>query len=240
MAVWRSAWTRAILGVSIALFFCTANSAQESASARVIRLVDAAVAARVEHVLGFTDTERYSVFRGNDESHPVAQMTVRDTYKKGVGKSYVVLSESGSSIALRFGLKPLLQNETNINLPGNVEKSWFTSANFKMNLKSPGVQKLNERDCSALEVTPRQKAPNMIAGTLWVDAHDGSIVQIDGVASKSPSVFAGTTHMTRQYTNIMGFPMATHARAESNSSLFGRTVVTIDYSNYELEIKTGK
>ena len=76
----------------------------------------------------------------------------------------------------------------------------------------------------------------MIIGTMWVDARDGSLVQIDGVASKNPSVFSGTTHMMRQYTNIDGYSMAIHARAESDSSLFGRTVVTIDYSDYKLEI----
>ena len=33
----------------------------------------------------------------------------------------------------------------------------------------------------------------------------------------------------------MAYPMAMHARAESNSLLFGRTVVTIDYSDYHLQ-----
>jgi hypothetical protein len=75
---------------------------------------------------------------------------------------------------------------------------------------------------------------------MWVDAQDGTLVQIDGVASKNPSVFSGTTHMMRQYTNIEGYSMAIHARAESDSALLGRTVVIIDYSNYNLEIKTGK
>jgi hypothetical protein len=46
--------------------------------------------------------------------------------------------------------------------------------------------------------------------------------------------------MMRQYTNINGYSMAVHARAESDSALFGRTVVMIDYSDYKLEIKTGK
>lgn len=236
----QSAETRAMAVVSILLLLSARFLAQERDPAQVIRQVDGAVAARVNNVLGFTDIERYSVYRGNDESHPVAEMTVRDTYKKGVGKSYAVLSESGSSLALRIGLKPLLRNEANINLPGNVERSWFDSANFDMKLKSAGVQELNGRACLALTVTPKEKAPNMIGGTLWVDARDGTIVQIEGVASKSPSIFAGTTRMMRQYVNIDGFPMATHARAESNSALFGRTVVTIDYIDYKLEIKAGK
>ena len=87
---------------------------------------------------------------------------------------------------------------------------------------------------------PKQQAPNLIIGTMWADAQDGTLVQIDGVASKNPSALSGTTHMMRQYTNIGGYSMAIHARAESDSALFGRTVVTIDYSDYKLEIKTRK
>ena len=217
-----------------------AAPAQEPDAAAVIRLIDAAVQARYENVLGFTDIEHYAVYRGQDETHPVAEMTVRDTYKKGVGKEYTVLSQSGSGIVIRFGLQPLIQNEKTINQPGNVEKSWFTSANYEMKLKASGVQKLNGRDCHVLAITPHEKAPNLINGTLWADARDGSLAQIDGIASKNPSSFSGTTHMMRQYENISGFSMAMHARAESNSAFFGRTVVTIDYNDYKLQIKAGK
>ncbi len=215
-------------------------SAQAPDQAAIIRQIDAAVATRVDNILEFTDVEHYSVYRSGDETHPAAEMTVRDHYKKGVGKEYTVLSQSGSSLILHFGLKPLIDNEKTINLPGNWEKSWFTSANYDMKLKPGGVQKLNGRDCYVLAVTPREQAPNLIIGTLWADAKDGSLVQIDGVASKSPSAFAGTTHAMRQYNNINGLSMAMHARAESNSMLFGQTVVTIDYSNYQLQLRESK
>jgi hypothetical protein len=74
-------------------------------------------------------------------------------------------------------------------------------------------------------------------GTLWVDAKDFTIVRLEGVASKSPSVLAGVTHMTRQYASMDGFSMATHARAESSTFLYGRTVLTIDYSGYQVEVR---
>ena len=208
--------------------------------AAAIHLIDAAVAERVDKVLTFTDVEHYSVYRGNDETHAVAEMTVRDSYEKGVGKKYTVLSESGSGIILRFGLKPLIDNETAINQPGKVAESWFTSANYVMELKPGGTQKLNGRDCYVLTIRPRRAAPNMVAGTLWADVKDGTLVQIDGVASKKPSVFAGATHMMRRYANIDGFAMAMHARAESNSMFFGRTVVVIDYSDYRLQLRQSK
>lgn len=237
MALLQSRLVRASAAALTALLLGVATTAQQPDSAAVIRLVDSEVADRVANVLGFTDIEHYFVYRDSDESHPVAEMTVKDSYTKGIGKTYTILSQSGSGIVMRFGLKPLLDNEKTINLPGNVEQSWFTSANYTMNLKSAGVEKTNGRDCYALEITPRQKAPNMIDGALWVDARDGSIVEVEGVASKSPSIWAGTTHMVRQYVNIDGYPMATHARAESNSFLFGRTVVVIDYSDYHLQVK---
>lgn len=217
-----------------------AVAAQTPDQAAVIRQIDAAVRARVDNVLEFTDVEHYVVYRGDDQTHPAAEMTVRDTYKKGVGKEYTVLSQSGSGLILRFGLKPLIDNEKTINLPGNWEKSWFTSANYNMTLKPGGAQRINGRDCYVLAITPKDEAPNLIVGTLWADVKDGSLVQIEGVASKSPSAFAGTTHMMRQYTNVNGFSMAMHARAESTSMLFGRTVVTIDYSGYQLQLQKSK
>jgi hypothetical protein len=232
--------TRTVAGIFILVLFRVPGLTQEHDPAAVIRLVDAAVGARFENILGFTDVEHYAVYRGDDQVHPVAEMTVKDTYKKGVGKSYAILSESGSSILLHFGLKPLLESEQTINEPGNVEKSWFNSANYNMKLNSATVQKLNGRDCFALEINPREQAPNLIIGTMWVDAKDGTLAQINGVASKNPSAFSGTTHMMRQYTNIDGYSMAIHARAESDSPLFGHTIVTIDYSDYKLESQIGE
>jgi hypothetical protein len=202
----------------------------------VLRRIDAAAEFRYENVLGFTDIEHYAVFRGKDETHPAAEMTVKTTYRKGVGKSYGILSKSGSDIIQKFGLQPLLDNEQIINLPGNTQRSWFTTANYEMKLKPGGPQPMDGRGCLAISMKPRQKAPNMIDGTLWVDAKDDSIVRIEGIASRNPSVFSGTTQMMRKYENLYGFAMATRARAEANSFLFGRTVVTIDYSGYQFQL----
>ena len=240
MILRRSGTARTVVIMGILMLLRASGPAQEPNSAAVIRSVDAAVASRYENILGFTDIEHLAVYRRGDDTHPAAEVTVRDTYKKGVGKTYTILSQSGSTILLRLGLRPLLDNEQIINQPGNVERSWFTSANYVMTLKAGGVHKLDGRDCFALDVKPKAQAPNLIIGTIWVDAHDETLVSIDGIASKNPSAWSGATHMTRQYSNINGFSMAMHARAESDSALFGRTVVTIDYSDYKLVTKTGR
>jgi hypothetical protein len=206
----------------------------------VIRGVDAAVKTRLDAIEGYTVTEHYAVFRNNDKSHPVAEMTVKTAYQRETGKNYTILSQSGSEMIRKFVLYSILENEKRINLPGNREASWFTSANYEMKLQPGGVQRVDGRDCFALSINPRQKAPNLIQGTLWVDAKDDSIVQIRGTASKSPSLLTGPAQVMRQYAYMDGFAEATHARAVSNSVLFGQTVVTIDYRDYKIQTVTAK
>jgi len=209
-------------------------------AASVIQLVDAAVQARFENIVGYTVTEHYSVFGNNDEVHPVAEMTVKTAYRRETGKSYEILSQSGSEIVRRLVLGAILDNEKNINLPGIRKGSWITSANYEMKLKPGGTQQMDGRNCAALDLKPKRKAPYLLDGTLWVDAKDGTIVRIEGTGSKSSSVFTGPTRMMRQYANISGFAQATRARAVSKSFLFGQAVVTIDYTDYQIQLRPAK
>jgi hypothetical protein len=204
--------------------------------ATIIRGVDAAVHRRVDSIAGYTVTEEYKLFRGSDLNHPAAKMTIRTTYARETGKSYQILSEDGSHILRSAVFSPLLDNEKRINLPGNVESSWLISANYEMHLQPGGPQPLNGRDCYALTIHPRQKAPNLIEGTLWVDTRDFSIVKIEGRGSKSASWITTPSQVMRVYEPIDGFSMATRARAVTESDLFGPTTITIDYTGYQIRL----
>jgi hypothetical protein len=223
-----------VVGIVGLLVAATPAAAQDGAA--ILQKIDAATQARYEHVLGFSDTEHYSVYRGADQTHPAAEMTVRVTYRKGVGKSYKVLSQSGSGVILHFGLKPLLENEQEINDPAKVAESWFTTANYDMHLSLAEQRVVGGRTCIGVAIHPKRAAPNMIDGTVWVDPANGAILEVVGIASKAPSIFAGTTHMMREYAMMDGYAQATHARAES-SGMFGRTVVKIEYSDYKIEVR---
>ena len=201
-------------------FGWVSTPAQQPDATAVIRSVDAAVAARAENVLGFTAIEHYAVYRDNDQVRPVAEMTVKDTYRKGVGKSFTILSESGSAMILKFGLHSLLDSDEEINLPGNVEKSWFISANYDMKLKQAGTVPLNGRDCYVLDIRARRKAANTIDGSMWVDMRDGTLTKIDGVATDNASPFSGAARMTRDYVNVNGYSMALHARGVDQLALW--------------------
>jgi hypothetical protein len=209
--------------------------AQQLDSASVIEKVDAAVKARRDHITSYTVTEHYAVYRNKDEVHPAAEMTVKTLYQREAGKSYTIVSESGSEFIRKHVLYTLLENEKKINLPGTREQSWFTSVNYQMTLQSGGPHQLDGRDCLALSITPKRKATNMIDGVLTVDAKDGSIVRIEGIATQSPSILTGPAHVERHYVDVSGFAMATRARAVSDSFLLGQTIITFDYRDYKIQ-----
>jgi len=226
---------------SVALISAPAHSqtpsqppAQTPDEATIIRGVDAAVHHRVDSIAGYTVNESYKLFRGSDLTHPAAEMTIRTTYARETGKSYKILSEDGSHILRSAVFSPLLDDEKRINLPGNVEASWLVSANYEMHLQPGGPQQLNGHTCYALAIHPKQRAPNLIEGTIWVDVRDDSIVKIEGHGSKSASWIAAPSQVMRVYEPVDGFAMATHAKAVTESDLLGPTTITIDYSDYQI------
>jgi len=231
---------RLIAGLLAASFFGFGTRklpAQLPDEASVIQKVDAAVKARIDHLAGYTVTEHYAVYRGKDEIHPVSEMIVNTTYKQDSGKSYVIVSQIGSALMRDFVLNAILENEKHLNQPGVREGAWITSANYEMKLKPGGTQQLDGRDCLILALTPKRKASWLIEGSLWVDAKDGSIVQLEGTASKNSSLVTGPTQLVRQYANISGYPEATHLRALSSSFMFGETIVKVDYQDYHVELR---
>jgi hypothetical protein len=222
------------LCISVLLLPLLLASPAESgeSDAKIVQSVNAAVYARDQAILTYTVTEHYAMFRNHQEQRPVAEMTVQTTYKKDVGKSYAVLSMTGSAL-LRKVLATVLDNEKRLNEPANRASSLITSANYEM--KPKGMETIGGRQCIAVELTPRHLSPYLLRGTLWVDRENGAIVQLSGISAKSPSVFTGPSQFFRQYAMIDGVAMATHARAESNSWMVGQTVITIDYNDYQIQ-----
>ena len=217
------------------------TSAQQPADiTSVVRGVDASVQSRLNRLGGYTVTEHYAVFRGKDQSHPAAEMLVKTTYRKESGKSYQVLSQSGSSLWRDEVLHTLLDNEKRMSQPGNVQTALIDSANYDMKFDSNPRDRLNERDCLVLDITPRRNSEYLFKGKLWVDAQDFAIVQLKGTAAKSAFFLASAAEVSRQYDELNQLPMATHAQAISGSALLGQTIVKIDYTDYQLDLVQDK
>ena len=204
----------------------------QDANARVIQGIDASVQAREKNLLGYMVTEHYVVFRNHDEQHPAAEMVVKTSFNKDVGKNFSVQSLTGS-LVMRKILEAVLDTEKRMTQPANRSTAVITSANYEMSVK--GAEMVDGRACLAVAIKPRRVSPYLFSGTIWVDAGNEAIVQLDGVTSKSPSIMTGPSQVFRRYTTLDGLSMATHAQALSSSSLLGQTVIKIDYTGYQIQ-----
>lgn len=205
---------------------------QQAANAAILQNINASVHAREDNLLGYTVTEQYHVYRNHDQSHPAAEMVVKTTYQRDLGKNFSVVSLNGS-LLFRKMLQQVLETEKQMTQPANRSTALITPANYEMTVKGPAV--MSGRNCIAVAIKPRRDSPYLFSGTIWVDAQTQAIVQLEGTSAKSPSIFSGPTQVLRQYATIDGFPMATRAHAVSNSSLLGQTVIDIDYVGYQVQ-----
>jgi outer membrane lipoprotein-sorting protein len=234
----RKCITAFSIAMCLLLFFAATRSpAQSTPTQAALQKIDASVETRDQNLLGYTVTELYRVYRGVDKTHPAAQMTVKTTYQKDTGKSYVILSQSGSELILKEILGRVLDSERLMTQPANRSQALLNTANYNMTVK--GEEPVDGRTCDVVGIVPKKSSPYLFRGTIWVDAQDGSIVKLDGVASKAASVLAAATQVTRQYANIEGIPMATHASAVAGSWLLGQTTIEIDYSGYRMTLRKG-
>lgn len=207
--------------------------AEQSGQPLLLQRVDASVARRETNLLGYTAIEHYSVFR-NTDSAPIADMVVKTTYRQESGKSYQILSESGSEILRKELLDRMLDSERSITQPAARSRALIDSANYSMAARDEVT--IDGRPCAELQIQPRRAESYLFKGSLWVDSRDGSIVRLKGVTSKPASVFAGPTKVSRQYTMLDGYPMATHADAMTSVMFLGQLRIAIDYSNYQLSL----
>lgn len=202
-------------------------------TAAVLKAVDDSVAHREAMLAGYTAIEHYAVYRGGDDAHPVAEMTVKTTYRKESGKSYEILNESGSQLLRKAVLERTLADERDLTRPAERVRALIDTSNYKMTVASSAA--LENHPCTVLRITPRKSASYLFAGQIWVDSRDGSIMQLKGTTAKPVSILAGPTQVDRRYTLIDGYPMATRATADTSVALVGQIRMVIDYSDYHLQ-----
>jgi hypothetical protein len=203
---------------------------------RVVSGVDAAQRLKNEKILSYTVTEIYKAYRNGNYKEPVATMSVNTVYRKESGKTYTPIpgSASGSSFFRDRVLASILAAEKRASEVGNREGVWVNSSNYDMTFAAPGKE-LPQKKSAILTLHPRQKTQYLLEGTLWVDPDTFTMQNISGTQAASPNFWAGRCEITREYSDVQHFAMATHVRAVSRRFLFGETVVDIEYKDYQIE-----
>jgi hypothetical protein len=197
----------------------------------LIRGIDQAQTSREEKLTAYSVTETYKLH--NARFTETAEMVVNVAYKRGAGKTYQVVSRTGPSFLQTGVLDKMLKEEAELSRGKTRESALVTSANYQM--KPLGQQVLEGRTCEMIDLTPRKKSAHLLLGKAWVDARTHNLIRIEGKPTASPSFWAGSPKVIRDYAEIEGFSFAIRTHATSQSFLLGKSELSIEYNNYHVD-----
>jgi hypothetical protein len=173
----------------------------------------------------------YSVEYQSIYKHIAAAMEVEVKYDKGSGKSFRILSQSGSKLLCEKVLKRAVDSEREASQDKG--STALTPANYRFELA--GSESLAGRPAYILHVEPISASKFLYRGKIWVDATDFAVVKIDAEPAKNPSFWISRTLIRSSNAKTGEFWLAQQNRSESKVRIGGTAVFTIDYGKYEIE-----
>jgi hypothetical protein len=197
----------------------------------LIRDIDRAQTHREENLSAYSVTETYKLH--NTRFSETAEMVVNVDYKKGHGKTFQVISRRGPSFLHTAVFDKMLKEQAEMSRGSTRESVIVTSANYRM--KPLGQEVLEGHTCNVLELMPRRKSAHLLHGKAWVDAQTQNLIRIEGKPTASPSFWAGSPLVTRDYAEMESFSFAIRTRATSQSFFLGKSELLIEYSNYRID-----
>jgi hypothetical protein len=189
---------------------------------------------RTEELKHYTSLRHYQVEYKGFSRTLVGKMDVEADYDAATGKSFRIVSESGSKFLCEKVLKRAVDGEREASQ--DTSSTALTTANYKFQLL--GSENLDGRPTYILNVEPITANRFLYRGKIWVDATDFAVAKIEAQPSKNPSFMIAQTliHFTTDMAN--GFWLPGENRSETKVRIGGTAVLTIDYGNYQFAPNT--
>jgi hypothetical protein len=164
-----------------------------------------------------------------------AEMTVRFSFQRGVGKSYEIVSATNASGMSRRVLDRIVESEVEASRSLARDEGRMIPENYDFELL--GTDILDGRNCYVLGLHPRKKSRFLIQGKAWVDAKCFGLLKVEGRPAANVSFWVGKPFITQEFQKYGDFWMSCHNRTVSDTFMFGKSELTIEYSQYELNTK---
>jgi hypothetical protein len=186
--------------------------------------------ARNEELKHYRSIRNYTVeFRGFS-SRIVAGMVVEADYDAASGKSFRIVSQSGSKLLCEKVLKRAVDSEKEASQ--DKASTALTAANYTFHLA--GSERLGGRPAYILDVEPITASKFLYKGKVWVDAADFAVVKIEASPAKNPSFWISRTLINFTSGKTGDFWLPAQNRSETKVRIGGTAVLTIDYGKYEI------
>jgi outer membrane lipoprotein-sorting protein len=206
------------------------SPAANLSSAQIVEQMQRHNQARTQALKHYKSVRHYQVeYRGFSKSI-VARMDVEVAYEASTGKSFRIVSQSGSKLLCEKVLKRAVESEKEA--AQDKGATALTAANYKFDLV--GTESLGGRPAYILDVEPVKESKFLYRGKIWVDAADFALAKVEAEPAKNPSFWISRTRI--QFTNAKrgDFWLPEKNRSETKVRIGGTAVLTIDYGVYQI------
>lgn len=185
--------------------------------------------ARASALKHFHSVRHYAVEYRGFNAKVAAQMEVDADYDAASGKTFHIVSQSGSKLLIDKVLKRLLESEADAQKQHSAE---LTTANYTFQLA--GIEAVAGRPAYILDVTPLTDNKYLYRGKIWVDAADFAVARIEAAPAKNLSFWISSTAIHHKYTKTGEFWLPAKNESDTEVRVGGRAVLTIDYGVYDV------
>ena len=145
-------------------------------------------------------------------------------------KTFVVTSETGSSLIRRMALNPLISSEIEAAAGKERHDSAISPENYSLDLL--GEQQVGSHHCFVAQAIPKRNDKYLFEGKLWIDVEDYAVVRIEGHPAKKLSFWIQRADFIRQYQKVDGFWLPQKDQTFVQVRMYGKKVLTIEHQNY--------
>ena len=159
-----------------------------------------------------------------------ARMEVEINFDAASGKSFRIVSQSGSKILGEKVLKRAMDSEKEAS--EDSEATALTPANYRFQMLRS--ESLDGRPAYTLSVEPLKESKFLYRGKIWVDATDFAVAKVEAAPAKNPSFWISRTLIRYTSAKTGNFWLPQRSRSETKVRIGGTAVLTIDYGAYQI------
>lgn len=183
---------------------------------------------RFDRIGSLSRLQHYSVT--SDRFGLKAELVARVHRDRLQGKTYEVISRSGSQVIQHHVFDPLLEAEveTSHKSPELLTREYYS---FKLT----GEATFGGHLCYLIETRPKHHEKQLLKGQLWVNKEDFGIMHVEGKPTASLSFWVGKPMIIQDFMKIDGYWWASRRHSYIDNLWLGKSDLVIDYSDYRFE-----
>lgn len=177
-------------------------------------------------------TRHYQVQYKGYGTHIAAKMDVDLNFDSASGKSFHIVSQSGSKLLCDKVLKRAVDSEEEASKDRS--STALNTTNYRFQYE--GTEPVEGRSTYVLQVDPLKKSKFLYRGKIWVDAQEYAVVKIAVEPAQNPSFWITSTQIENTNAKTAGVWLPERNRSESKIRVGGSAVLTIDYGVYHVTL----